>query len=85
MYAANCWVGISTNADGWVYVGAGMQLLLPWPGQANFAGKILDGIPHLFFSVLTVFSILCLVTMILLLTGVVLGHFVNGEGFELKG
>ena len=85
MDAVVCYVGMTTDAAGWINVGAWVvaSASLAWASQFNW--KNLGGCPTVIILGFDSFSTLHLVTMLLLLTGVTLGLFANREGLGLKG
>ena len=83
--AAACLVDITTNAAGWANVGVWnvASASLAWASQ--FHWKNAGRYPIFIFLSFDSFSILYLLTTLLLLTGVSLGLFANGEGLCLEG
>ena len=75
---STCGVGIAT-----VEACAMASASLTWVSQFWWKGA--GSYPTFIFLGLASLSILCLVTMALLFTGVALGHFVNGKGLSLDG
>ena len=84
--AAACWVGMTTTLTGWVNVGACVMASTSLALTASeFPCSNLGWYPTFTFLGLESFSIIHLVTRLLLLTGVALGLLANGEGLGLKG